>query len=253
MSGKHVELAWSPDSYTWHRIAAGTPFIGPTSTHKETFGDTPYDWGNIFAAQPVFRDNEIRIYYGASDWYFFDWRRGSLALATLQPDNWAGYEPIDAERPAIVETRLVTWIGGGLRITARVEESGAVEVSLLDRARRRIASSKPLRRTVCDGEIPWLSELLSKRTQGRAGPITLHRAKREGLLLQLRELTDARRRAGSASTTALSSLQLAAHCFGENRSDRSRFVGPSPRSCESFSQLRAIGCLWLGTLKFFQQ
>ena len=164
---QHVELAWSPDSYTWHRIAPGTPFIGPTSAREETFGATPYDWGNLFAAQPVFRDGEIRIYYGASDWYFFDWRRGSLALATLRPDSWAGYESIDAERPATVQTLPIAWIGDALRVTATVGEGGSVEVSLFDRAGKRVASSRTLRRTIHDGEVSWLSNVSPSDLEGQ--------------------------------------------------------------------------------------
>jgi hypothetical protein len=90
---QHVELAWSSDTVTWHRIQEGTPFIGHTPAKEERYGNMPYDWGTIFASVPILLDDEIRIYYGACDWYFFDWRKGYLALATLRSDGWAGYEP----------------------------------------------------------------------------------------------------------------------------------------------------------------
>ena len=44
----------------------------------------PYDWGAMFPSQPVIREKEVQIFYGASDWYFFDWRKSGLALATLR-------------------------------------------------------------------------------------------------------------------------------------------------------------------------
>jgi len=56
---QHVELAWSPDTITWHRIQAGTPFIGHTPAKKERYGTMPYDWGTIFASAPIFLD-EVR-------------------------------------------------------------------------------------------------------------------------------------------------------------------------------------------------
>ena len=82
---QHVELAWSPDTIHWHRIQEGVPFMGHTPSETERYGETPYDWGTIFPSAPIFFDDEIRIYYGAADGYFFNWRNGYLALATLRP------------------------------------------------------------------------------------------------------------------------------------------------------------------------
>ena len=47
---QHVELAWSPDTVHWHRIAEGTPFIGHTPSETECYGALPYDWGTITPA-----------------------------------------------------------------------------------------------------------------------------------------------------------------------------------------------------------
>jgi hypothetical protein len=59
---------------------------------------------------PVFRDNEIQLYYGAGDGYFFNWCKGYLALSTLRPDGWAGYEPISAETPSVIITTPLTFL-----------------------------------------------------------------------------------------------------------------------------------------------
>ncbi|MEM7231547.1 MAG: serine hydrolase domain-containing protein [Planctomycetota bacterium] len=161
---QHIELAWSPDSYTWHRIAQGTPLIDHTRAEVTEYGKTPYDWGAMFPAAPVFSESEIRIYYGASDWYFFDWRKGGLALATLRPDGWAGYEPADKNLTATIKTVAIPKSGDGLRITADVSEGGSIQVTELDRNGKRLRVSKPVHSTVTDHMVSWLTENLGPKT-----------------------------------------------------------------------------------------
>jgi hypothetical protein len=163
---QHVELAWSPDSHTWHRISPGTPLIGHTSEKERRYGSMPYDWGAIFPAAPVFRKNEIRIYYGASDWYFFDWRKGGLALATLAPDRWAGYEQVDPARPATIKTIPVV-CRGHLRVSADVSPGGSVRVALLDNDHRQIAGGGAIDRTVTDAPVAWPEGFSHERHAGQ--------------------------------------------------------------------------------------
>ena len=151
---QHIELAWSADSYTWHRISPGTPLIGHTPAKARKYGEMPCDWGALFPAAPVILENEIRIYYGASDWYFFDWRKGSLALATLGRDRWAGYEPVNTEQAAMLRTVLLN-PRGRLLVSADVSGSGSVGVTLLDEAGRRLAVSEPVRQTVTNHAVRW--------------------------------------------------------------------------------------------------
>ncbi len=152
---QHIELAWSPDSYKWHRISPGTPLIGHTPATAEQYGAMPYDWGALFPAAPVFLENEIRIYYGGSDWYFFDWRKGHLALATLRPDGWAGYRQIDKRKSAVVTTTPVACGGGKLRVSADVAAGGFIRVALLDKDRQKLAVGVRLTQTVTAAEIEW--------------------------------------------------------------------------------------------------
>ncbi len=152
---QHIELAWSPDSYNWHRIAEGTPLIANTPRAEKKYGTMPYDWGAMFPSQPVFRDDGIRIYYGASDWYFFDWRKSGLALATLRKDGWAGYQPVDRSRPAVVTTTSLSRQPGNLRLTADIEPGGSIRVALLDGNHNELATSAPITRTVTDHEVRW--------------------------------------------------------------------------------------------------
>lgn len=152
-----VELAWSPDSKTWHRISPGTPLIGPTLSilSKRAYGKMPYDWGNSFAAQPIIRDDKILLYYGASDWYFFDWRKGCLALATLRKDGWAGFEPTDSSKPAIARTVPLPRRADSLRICADVDKGGSIRVFVRDGENKEIISSKAITESATDGTVEW--------------------------------------------------------------------------------------------------
>jgi len=152
---QHVELAWSPDTITWHRIQEGTPFIGHSPAKTVSYETVPYDWGNIFAAPPIFFEDEVRIYYSACNWYFFDWRKGYLALARLRPDGWAGYEQGDVAKPARIVTKPIVCRGEKLQLTADVRDNGFVKVALLDAEGRELAVSEPVTRTVTDAVVKW--------------------------------------------------------------------------------------------------
>ncbi len=134
----HTELAWSPDTVKWHRIDPGTPLIGNAPNE----GD--YDWGCVYAADdPVVLDDEIRIYYLGSNGKHTSWRDGFFCLATLRPDGFAGYEPIDAAKPATVVTRPVVCSGKTLRITADAR-GGSVRVTVLDADGKTVTAGRPI-------------------------------------------------------------------------------------------------------------
>ena len=152
---QHVELAWSPDTVEWHRIQEGTPFIAHTPSETERYGELPYDWGTIFPSAPIFFDDEVRIYYGAGDGYFFNWRKGYLALATLRPHGWAGYESVRTDTPAFITTQPLTCDDTSVAITADVWSGGSVRVALLDVTGGERAVSKPIRTTGTDTQVEW--------------------------------------------------------------------------------------------------
>ena len=164
---QHVELAWSPDTFTWQRIQEGTPLIGNTLGGAARYGEMPYDWGTVFASAPIFLDDEIRIYYGASDWYFFDWRKGYLALATLRPDGWAGYEPISADAEALVTTEALAFDGETVGITADGRDGGSARVAILDEAGEQQAVSEPVGSTVTDSPVKWAGSGDLNRLRGK--------------------------------------------------------------------------------------
>ena len=146
----HVELTWSPDTIEWHRISPDTPLI-PCSEKV-----LDYDYGCVYAcATPVFLKDEIRLYYGGSDWLHGNWRNGALCLATLRPDGFAGYEPASPAAPAVIMVKPVTGYFGTLRITADVQVGGSVRVTVVDEQGQQLAHGEPVSNTVTNGKIVW--------------------------------------------------------------------------------------------------
>ena len=152
---QQIELAWSPDSYTWHRILPGTPLIANTPAKAKNYGTMPYDWGAMFPSQPVIRENEVQIFYGASNWYFFDWRKSGLALATLRPDGWAGFEPEDTTKRAVVTTAPIDPAGIQLSVTADVQNGGWLKATALDTEGKQLATSQTITRTGSGIIVNW--------------------------------------------------------------------------------------------------
>ena len=122
-----TELTWSPDTKIWHRIDAGNPLI-PCSDKE-----LDYDYGCVYpCAYPVFKNDEIKLYYGGSDWLHFGWRNGSLALATLRQDGFAGYVQLDKNSTGSIATKSIPYNGETISLTADVEEGGSVKVSVVN-------------------------------------------------------------------------------------------------------------------------
>jgi len=158
----HTELAWSPDTVTWHRIDPGTPLIA-NGTEKGR-----YDWGTVYAAAcPVFLKDEIRLYYGGCDDKHFGWRNGYFCLATLRPDGFAGYEPISSEVPAVITTRSVLSAGHPIAISADVGKGGSVTATLFDADGNKLARSTPVRKSAADTELQWPAKLNTAALKGK--------------------------------------------------------------------------------------
>ena len=152
------ELTWSPDTVRWERIEPGKPLI-PTS---DTQG--AYDWGCVYAAAvPVVRQNEIRVYYGGSNGPHGGWRDGFFCLATLRPDGFAGYEPVDPTSSAMILTRPVISTGKSLRITTDAT-GGSVRVALLDADSKPLAISEPIQGDVTDRPVGLPRDVVAAQT-----------------------------------------------------------------------------------------
>jgi hypothetical protein len=138
-----TELTWSPDTKNWYRIDEGNPLIA--NSEKEL----DYDYGCTYAcATPVINDDKIMIYYGGSDWLHSGWRNGFLCLATLRPDGFAGYVQENKNQEGVIVTKLISYNGGALKLTADVENGGSINVSVLNSDVEQIATSKSLTKTV---------------------------------------------------------------------------------------------------------
>jgi len=146
------ELAWSPDGLHWERILPGVPLIprGPKGS---------YDSECIYAmaGPPVAQGGELMIFYGGDDFPHTGWKRHCLpCLARLPLDHFAGYEPVDPDKPAKVVTRSLRLSGEGLRITAAAE-GGAVKAFALDEAGVVVAESAPLSGDLHEATLVWTS------------------------------------------------------------------------------------------------
>lgn len=149
-----TELTWSPDTRSWYRIDEGTPLI-PNSEKK-----LDYDYGCVYAcATPVFTDDKIMLYYGGSDWLHFGWRNGSLCLATLRPDGFAGYVQENKTQEGVIVTKLLKYKGGELKLTADVEKGGSISVSLLNRDGEQIAASESITNSITDESLKFDKEI----------------------------------------------------------------------------------------------
>ncbi len=152
-----TELAWSPDTKIWHRIDAGNPLI--PNSEKEL----AYDYGCVYAClSPVFKDDKIMLYYGGSDWKHSGWRNGSLCLATLRPDGFAGYVQENINQEGVIVTRLIDYKGGQLKLTADVENGGSIKVIVLNGDGDQISTSDSITSTITDGSLNFDNEINEK-------------------------------------------------------------------------------------------
>ena len=148
-----AELTWSPDTRTWHRVLPGTPLIPNTGDE----GD--YDWGCVYpAANPIFLEDEIRLYYGGSDGLHTSWRNGFLCMATLRPDGFAGYKASDVAELATVTTTPVFDGTASLQVSADIADDGKLVVRVLGEEKQVLAESEPLTGTVSEAEVRWRDE-----------------------------------------------------------------------------------------------
>ena len=144
----HTELTWSPDTKKWNRISPGTSLI-PCSDKK-----LDYDYGCVYAcAYPVFEKDEIKLYYGGSDWLHFGWRNGAMGLATLRPDGFAGY--VAKSSPAKIVTKEIFYSGGNIYLNADINEGGHLIVRVLDKDGKSLAKSEKLSANLINSELQF--------------------------------------------------------------------------------------------------
>ena len=124
-----TELAISADSIHWERICPGDALI---PRGEGQYPDGAYDCGCVYAAAPFAHDGAILIYYGGSNGLHNNWREGSLNLATLDIDRFAGYVPAAARDTATLETKPLRLTSQRLTLNTEVEPSGTIRAAILD-------------------------------------------------------------------------------------------------------------------------
>lgn len=124
-----TELAISVDSVNWERLCPGEALI-PRGDGE--YPDGAYDCGCVYAAAPFIHEGAIRLYYGGSNGLHNNWREGSLNLATLEIDRFAGYAPADESGCAIVQTNPIRLTGERTTLNAEVQPGGSVRAKLID-------------------------------------------------------------------------------------------------------------------------
>ncbi|MDE2748527.1 MAG: hypothetical protein OXI34_06160 [Chloroflexota bacterium] len=124
-----TELAFSVDSVNWERICPGQPLI---PRGAGSYPDGEHDCGCVYAAAPFVHDGAIFIYYGGSNGLHNNWREGSLNLATLAIDRWAGYIPDDPQQTARLETTPLLLRGDGLSVNADIKPGGSIRAMIMD-------------------------------------------------------------------------------------------------------------------------
>tara|TARA_B110000438_G_scaffold291495_1_gene328515 strand:- start:168 stop:1727 length:1560 start_codon:yes stop_codon:yes gene_type:complete len=167
-------LTWSPDTKNWSWIDQRGKALIPLSEDPESV-----EWGMIFAAfSPIILDDEIRIYYSAQRRKHGGWNPGWLGLATLRADGWAGYEPKDESKDAVVETQPIVCNGPTLSLAADAE-NGSIVVTLKDAKGNALAESQPLSGSKPYTPVQWTKDFRLSAHEGTPVRLSfkIHRAK----------------------------------------------------------------------------
>ncbi len=159
-----TELALSTDSVNWQRVCPGQPLI-PRGAGAYPAG--AYDCGCIYAAAPLVHDGAIWIFYGGSNGLHNNWREGSLNLATLPLDRFAGYAPRRAQAKATIETRSRALLGNSLSLNAEISPGGFIRAALLDAGGGAISGFAledclPLTQGGARGQLRWRERKLAE-------------------------------------------------------------------------------------------
>lgn len=145
------ELSWSPDGLQWQRVSPGTPFI-PRGAQGGYDSECIY----AMAGPPILKDGRLMIFYGGDDFPHTGWKRHCLpCLATLRPDGFAGYAPLEQAKPAQIVTRLLRRTSEPVCITADVAAGGSLRVLALDEQGQALAEAKRITTSVTDAPLRW--------------------------------------------------------------------------------------------------
>lgn len=164
------ELAWSHDGVHWQRVAPGVPFLPRGAPGS-------YDSQCIYAqAGPATaQDGKLLIYYGGSDVPHLGWYRHCLlSLARLRLDGFAGFEPTELDKPAVLTSAPVVVAGERLTLSADAA-GGNIAVEALDERGEVLARAAKVTGDITDH--PVALDLRSLRGRAVRLRFTLERAR----------------------------------------------------------------------------
>ena len=173
------QLASTRDLLNWTRLGNRESFIPPGRIDNWLVG--VWDRMQMFATDPIVRDDELWIYYSALKWrddpYEFHTDRsrrdpqslsaeegadqaegmGAICLAVLRRD---GFVSLDASRtPGTVTTLPFRWSGSRLMANVETRVPGELRVDVVDTEGTVIASSQPMTGDQPWGEFRWSQDL----------------------------------------------------------------------------------------------
>ncbi|MDA0813896.1 MAG: hypothetical protein O3C21_16085, partial [Verrucomicrobia bacterium] len=105
-----------------------------------------------FVGSAVALNDSVRIFYSGSDDVLSGWRKGSLNLAQLETDRFAGYRATDGQTGTL-QLKPLPYIGGKVRITADVEPGGFVAISAEDKDGINLIGSSRIEKSGTDIEV----------------------------------------------------------------------------------------------------
>ena len=83
----------------------------------------------------------------------FGWRNGSLCLATLRPDGFAGFKQKNPKQPTTIITKSINYSGQPIQISADVETGGYIKASIINKSGEILASAKTIKDDITDGRL----------------------------------------------------------------------------------------------------
>ena len=170
-----IQLTSTRDLLTWMRHGDREPFIPPGRIDDGRVG--VWDRIQMFATEPIVRDDELWIYYCGMKWrcdpYIYKSDRtsrdprslsaeeradqaegmGAICLAVLRRD---GFMSLDAdEKSGTITTKPFKWSGSKLMANVETREPGDLRVDVLDTEGTVIATSQPVKGNHPRGELGW--------------------------------------------------------------------------------------------------
>ena len=151
------ELAWSPDSKHWQRLAPGTPLI-PRGAKGSYDSECIY----AMAGPAVAEGNDLLLFYGGDHIPHLGWKRSCIpCLARLPIDHFAGMEQADLAQPASLFTAQFTVTDEPLRITADAQ-GGRISIAALDELGITMDDTLDIPSNVIGQEVKWRHQGLAR-------------------------------------------------------------------------------------------